>query len=209
VLLALGAAPVGGIKTVTDIPSPADRVLVRVPDLSAARQLPVGIISVPRLESGTSASDPALSSPLPVTQTAESESVESIPVPQQTVDLKADELGVRLWPDICPLVSTPYAAALDAIFSISWSREEEPSEAWESIALPEEMSAEETTGSYAGSGTGAVQATAYARNVANPVLAISLAAITAVAVALPEMTKKRKAPLQGLSPCPLTEGVRL
>src|SRR5207244_3419802 len=54
VLLALGTAPVGGIKesTVLDTPTPADHVLVRLPELPSARPQPLATVAIPRGDSG-------------------------------------------------------------------------------------------------------------------------------------------------------------
>jgi hypothetical protein len=120
-------------------------------------------------------------------------------------------LAALLSRDIGPLVSAPYEAALDAFFSISWWTVEAPSEASKFVVLPEGVSGEEKTVRYGGSGTTAVPEAARARRVADPVFAISLAAITALAVAWPEMRKKgtvsshpEESSLDSLS-----EGVRL
>jgi hypothetical protein len=216
VLLALGSAPVGSIKeaTVTDTPSPTDRVLVRVPDLSAARQLPVATVSIPRVESGTSAIEAPLSSLTPSAQPADSDSADSVQVlPESSfrpVDVRANQLTVLLAQDIGQGVAASYEAALDAFFSVFRWSDETVSETLKSVGSPKEIAAEGKTARYAGSGTTAAPGTSDPRNTADPVFAIGLAAITAFAVVWPEMRKKGTVASrpEELSLESLTEGVR-
>jgi methionine-rich copper-binding protein CopC len=202
VLLALGAGPVGGIKDAapTD-PSPsADHVFVRLPEWSA-RQLQPGTAMLARIESGADKGD------LPATE--QSPNLETTGEESTNPFEEGQENSVR-WPNTAPelalpmlvsdsigeLVSHTYEGARDAFFRIAQWRlvlglgpdaapQPQPSGMPKSVSLPPAISTEiePQTEDRAGSATGLD--TARAPNVTDTILAIGLAAVTAMAVASP------------------------
>jgi hypothetical protein len=195
VWLTLGAGPVGGIKdSVPAEPSPsADRILVRLPDLSGVRQLQTETTAFARIESGANRVDLPVADPATSAETTDEGPAKPIDSEQAQGSSGrlsyAASASIEVPETLRQLVSRSYAGALDAFFSLARWVEEQPLGTPQSVSLPQTISTEAEPENQERPDSATPLDTARAPNVGDSVLAIGLAALTALAMARPEMRR--------------------
>jgi hypothetical protein len=200
VLLALGAAPVGGIKepSFVDAPAPNERILVRLPELSGSRQLQLATVAIPRTDSGTStvyASSASASPRFEPTGLATAKFFQRIqPTTPSVLESQHGKLTTLLSQGIRQLVNSSYASALDALFGMAqWL--DDTALAPKTSSFPEEIPTQDESADFEGRGSTLLPETTHVPNLSDRVLVNGLTVLATLAVARPE--KKRRARIKG------------
>lgn len=199
-LLALGAAPVGGIKDASTLSetAPADRILVRLPEQVVPSSPQPAMTVLSRSESGTSATEPAATSPLPGTQVLDPASPSSAtPLPETSAAHTEPALGkwtTGFSQNVQAFVNSSCESTLEAFFSMTRWMEETSLEPANAVVLPEAISLEEEPDLYDSQGGALLRESGQASNVEDHVLVLGLtAALAAVAVARTEHHQRPEA----------------
>jgi len=201
VLLALGAAPVGALRqsSMVEPPPPADRLSVRLPELSGSRPSQLGPVAIARVDSGTSEVDASADAATPGFEPIGSTVARLVPRARKQLPGAMETPHSRvaslllLSRGLRQLVNSSYASALEALFGMTqWLEETALQPPTSSSYLPEELPAQDETADFEGRGSTILPGTTQVPTVSDRVVINGLTALAAFAIARPEAKQRAK-----------------